>query len=85
MRTANAMQLKARINNKAREAGIPPQALMQNYLMERLLVRLSKSDWRANVVVKGGMLISSLVGVASRTTMDLDTTVREIILRTTAR
>lgn len=76
MRTANAMQLKARINNKAREAGIPPQALMQNYLIERLLVRLSESDWRANVVVKGGMLISSLVGVASRTTMDLDTTVR---------
>lgn len=76
MRTANAMQLKARINNKAREAGIPPQALMQNYLIERLLVRISRSGWRANVVVKGGMLISSLVGVASRTTMDLDTTIR---------
>lgn len=76
MRTTNAMQLKARINNKAKEAGIPPQALMQNYLIERLLVRLSESSWRTDVVVKGGMLISSLVGVASRTTMDLDTTVR---------
>lgn len=76
MKTNNAMQLKARINNKAKEAGIPPQALMQNYLMERFLERLSKSKWQANVVVKGGMLISSLVGVASRTTMDLDTTVR---------
>lgn len=60
MKTANAMQLKARINNKAREAGVPPQALMQNYLIERLLVRLSKSEWNTNVVVKGGMLISSL-------------------------
>lgn len=49
---------------------------MQNYLIERLLVRLSESEWRTNVVVKGGMLISSLVGVASRTTMDLDTTIR---------
>lgn len=76
MKTNNAMQLKARINNKAKEAGIPPQALMQNYLMERFLERLSKSKWQANVVVKGGMLISSLVGVASRTTMDLDTTMR---------
>lgn len=75
MRTANAMQLKARIKNKAREAGIPPQALMQSYLIERLLVRLSQSEWRTSVVVKGGVLISSLVGVASRTTMDLDTTV----------
>ncbi len=76
MRTANAMQLKARVNKKAREAGVPPQALMQNYLIERLLVRISKSRWCTNVVVKGGMLISSLVGVAARTTMDLDTTVR---------
>lgn len=76
MKTKNAMQLKARVNSRAREAGIPPQALMQNYLMERLLERLSKSKWQSNVVVKGGMLISSLVGVASRTTMDLDTTVQ---------
>lgn len=43
MKTKNAMQLKARINNKAKEVGVPPQALMQNYLMERLLERLSKS------------------------------------------
>ena len=49
---------------------------MQSYLMERLLERLSKSKWQPNVVVKGGTLISSLVGAASRTTMDLDTTVR---------
>ncbi len=76
MRTTNAMQLKARIKNSAKEAGIPAQSMMQNYLLERLLERLSKSGWRDNVVVKGGMLISSLVGVASRTTMDLDTTIR---------
>lgn len=76
MRTTNAMQLKARIKNSAREAGIPAQSMMQNYLFERLLERLSKSEWRDSVVIKGGMLISSLVGVASRTTMDLDTTIR---------
>lgn len=69
------MQLKARINARAKEAGIPAQALMQSYLFERLLERLSKSKWRDNVVIKGGMLVSSLVGVASRTTMDLDTTI----------
>jgi len=69
------MQLKARINTRAKEAGIPAQSLMQCYLFERLLERLSKSKWRDNVVIKGGMLISSLVGVASRTTMDLDTTI----------
>lgn len=75
MRTKNAMQLKARINARAKEAGIPSQSLMQSYLFERLLERLSRSKWHDNVIIKGGMLISSLVGVASRTTMDLDTTI----------
>lgn len=76
MRTKNAMQLKARISNMAKEAGIPAQAMMQSYLLERLLERFEGSPWRDNVVIKGGVLISSLVGVGSRTTMDLDTTVR---------
>jgi len=64
----------------AKEAGIPAQALMQSYLLERLLERLSRSKWRNNVIIKGGVLISSLVGVRSRTTMDLDTTVRGFAL-----
>lgn len=76
MRTKNAMQLKAIIRNKAKEQGVPPQLVMQNYLLERLLERVSLSSWRDNVVIKGGMLISSLVGVGKRSTKDLDTTVR---------
>ena len=62
MKIKNAMQLKARINARAKEAGIPAQSMIQNYLFERLLERLSRSGWRDNVVIKGGMLISSLVG-----------------------
>ena len=80
MRMKNAMQLKAHVNNMAKEAGIPTQALMQSYLLERLLERLSRSTWRDNIVIKGGVLIASLVGVSSRTTMDLDTTVRGFAL-----
>lgn len=80
MRMKNAMQLKAHVNNMAKKAGIPTQALMQSYLLERLLERLSRSTWRDNIVIKGGVLISSLVGVSSRTTMDLDTTVRGFAL-----
>lgn len=76
MRTKNATQLKARINVRAKEAGILAQSMMQNYLFERL----SRSSWRGNVVIKGGMLISSLVGVASRTTMNFDTTVTGLVL-----
>ena len=76
MRTRNAMQLRAKVNARAKEAGIPAQQIMQNYLLERL----SLTPWRERVVVKGGVLISSMVGVALRTTMDLDTMVRGFVL-----
>lgn len=61
MKTGNAAQLKARVNNRAREAGMPPKALMQSYLIERLLERLSRSERRERLVIKGGVPISSLV------------------------
>lgn len=75
MRTKNAMQLKAIIRNRAKVEGVPPQLVMQNYLLERLLERISLSTWRDNIVIKGGVLISSLVGVGKRSTRDLDITV----------
>lgn len=75
MKTANAMQLKARIKARAKELGVSPQLMMQDYLLERLLERLSLSAWRESVILKGGMLIGSLVGVESRVTKDLDTTI----------
>ena len=80
MRTKNAMQLKAIIRNRAKDEGVPAQLVMQNYLLERLLERISLSPWRDCVVIKGGMLISSLVGVGKRSTKDLDTTVRGLPL-----
>lgn len=76
MRTANAMQLKARINAKAKQAGISPQHALQAYLLERLLCRVALSDYGDRVVIKGGVLIGSLLGIDKRTTMDLDTTLR---------
>ena len=76
MRTRNAMQLKAFIRNRAQEIGVTPQLMMQNYLLERLLERISLSHWKENIVIKGGVLISSLIGAEKRTTHDLDTTVR---------
>ena len=80
MRTSNAMQLKAMINKKARELGVHPQRVMQNYLLERLLERVSASDYSDRIIVKGGMLIGSLLGLERRTSMDLDTTVRGLEL-----
>jgi len=80
LRTNNAMQLKAKINNRAKAVGISPAHAMQAYVLDRLVVRLSKSRYRDSVIVKGGVLIGSLIGVDKRTTMDLDTTVRGLEL-----
>ena len=74
------MQLKALINNKAKAAGVSPQLMLQNYMLERLIDRISRSPWRDCIIVKGGMLIGSLIGVDRRTTKDLDTTVRGFTL-----
>lgn len=70
-----AVQLKARIKNLASTKNIPAQAVLQNYMLERLLERISVSKYKDKFVLKGGLLIASLVGIQSRTTMDMDTTV----------
>ena len=75
MRTKNAMQLKVIIRNRAKAEGVLSQLVMQSYLFERLLERISLSTWRDNIVIKGGVLISSLVGVGKRSTRGLDITV----------
>jgi predicted nucleotidyltransferase component of viral defense system len=76
----NAMQLKALIKNIAIEQGIVPQALLQNYMLERLLERISVSSYRDKFVLKGGMLIAAMVGLDIRTTMDMDATLRGMTL-----
>lgn len=80
MRTNNAMQLKALIRNRAKAEEVSPQLVMQNYLLERFLERISLSSWRDRIVIKGGMLISSLIGVDKRSTKDLDTTIQGFTL-----
>ena len=76
----NSMSLKAYIKNKAKEKHIPAQLIMQNYMLERLLERISLSKYKNNFILKGGFLISAIVGIDSRTTMDLDTTIKGIDL-----
>lgn len=80
MKTTNAMQLKALVKNKARESGVSAQLVLQNYMLERLLERISLSEHRDQIIIKGGVLIASLIGVDKRTTMDLDTTIRGFAL-----
>jgi predicted nucleotidyltransferase component of viral defense system len=70
------MQLKAFIRNKAEKLNISAQLVMQNYMLERLLERISLSPYRRNFILNGGFLISEVVGLDTRATMDLSTTIK---------
>lgn len=80
MSNAKAMSLKARIRNIANDKNIPAQVILQNYMFERFLNRLSVSEYKDKFVLKGGMLIAALVGLDNRATMDLDTTLKNLPL-----
>ena len=80
MITKNPMQLKAFIKNKAAEKHVSAQLVMQNYMLERLLERISLSPYKNNFILKGGFLISAIVGLDTRATMDLDTTIKGFTL-----
>lgn len=69
MITKNPMQLKAFIKNKAAEKHISAQLVMQNYMLERLLERISLSPYKNNFILKGGFLISAIVGLDTRATI----------------
>ena len=78
--SSQSMSFKAKINNYAKKKHIPAQVVLQNVMFERFLERLSKSVYKEKFVIKGGMLISVLVGLDTRVTMDLDTTLRKLSL-----
>ena len=76
----NTMSFKAIINNIAKENKVAAQAVLQTYMLERLLERISLSQYKNNFILKGGMLISAMLGIDSRTTMDMDTTIKGFTL-----
>lgn len=76
----NAMQLKAIIKNIAKEKSISAQLVLQNFMMERLLERISVSSYRDHFILKGGFLIAAMVGLDTRATMDMDATIKGIPL-----
>ena len=74
----NAMQLKAVIKNIAKEKHISAQIVMQNFMLERLLERISVSKYQQNFILKGGFLIAAMVGLDTRATMDMDATIKRL-------
>ena len=72
----NLRQLKDLINNIAKENDINAQILLRNYMLERLLERISLSEFKDKFILKGGMLVAALVGVDMRSTVDMDATIK---------
>ena len=75
MTQINDASLKSKVKGLARKHGLPPQEVLQMYLLEHLLRRLASCDYADKAVLKGGMLIASMGGITRRTTMDMDTTI----------
>lgn len=71
-------QLKGTIRSMAAKKNLRAQEILQMFLFERVLERLANSAYKKNFILKGGLLISSMIGIGERTTMDMDTTVRGI-------
>lgn len=71
-----AKQVKDLIRNLSRKIGVDPQILLRQYMIEHLLERISLSRYNECFILKGGMLISALVGIALRSTLDMDATIK---------
>lgn len=76
----NTKSLKDNARNVANKNNISIQQVLQNYMFERVLERLSKSKYKENFIIKGGLLLSSIMGINLRTTMDIDTNITGINL-----
>lgn len=73
-------QLKALVRNLTKGDSLQARIIMRNYVMERFLERISLSKYRNNFILKGGMLVSAMVGLDTRSTMDIDTTIKNMPL-----
>ena len=76
----NAKSLMDKSRNLAVSCNITVNEVLQNYMFERILERLSVSKYKNNFILKGGLLLSSIMGIDTRTTMDMDTCIKGIDL-----
>ena len=73
-------QIKGRIKSVAKQNNADARTLMRIYMMERFLERLAQSEYRGNFIIKGGILVTAMIGVAHRSTMDIDTSMKNLNL-----
>ena len=77
----SAEQIKGAVRNIAKKMHLKPQEVLQIFMFERIVERLSISKYKDNFILKGGLLIASMIGIAERTTMDMDTTIQGLPMK----
>lgn len=76
----SATQLKAKIRNISGGDSKVAMTTIRVFFMERFLERVAISEYKDKFILKGGMLVASLVGLNTRATMDIDATVKSLAL-----
>ena len=69
-------QLKALVRNLSKAKNVEAEIILRNFMLERFLERISLSEYKDSFILKGGMLITAMVGIDTRTTMDMDATIK---------
>lgn len=62
----------------AKESGLTQLELYQRFMFERILERISVSKYNENFILKGGLLLSAMLGINSRSTRDMDISIKGI-------
>lgn len=73
-------QLKALVRNMSKGDSSKAQIIIRSYVMERFLERLSLSQYQSRFILKGGLLVTSMIGLENRSTMDVDATLKNLPL-----
>lgn len=76
----NSDKLKSIISKKANGNSDISMQLYQMFFFEKILDRVSVSKYKHNIILKGGLLLSSIIGEDMRTTKDMDASLRSIAL-----
>ena len=71
-------QFSAKTRNVARETGLNPQLVQRHYMMDKFLEKITESSYKHDFILKGGFLLGSKYGISTRTTIDIDTTIRRL-------
>ena len=81
MRRINKDSLTARVNNIARNLNLSQNIIYDRFFFDAFLTRLSRSSFKNNFILKGGMLVSNILGIETRSTMDIDFYLKKIAMR----